>query len=195
MASSNTAGKPSVRILSNPRAGNIGVSLATGVAQPALHAASLQVGRELTKEAASFNRSVSPAVSAANPLTVTTTMFNPLPPDSALGLSAFYISLLSIMCGFLGAILVNTTIDGALGYGVTEIGPKWTQRVPVAISRVHTLLSKWVVALVLVPILTGVLLLVSVGLLGMNAPDVWLLWLFCSFAGIAIAVGTLASRR
>ena len=32
----------------------------------------------------------------------------------------------------------------------------------------------------------------SVGLLGMNAPDVWELWLFTSFAGIAIAAGTLA---
>ena len=186
------AGKPAVRILSNPRAGNIGVSLATGVAQPALRISSLQIGRELTKEATALGRSPSPAVSAANPLTVSTTMFNPLPPNSALGLSAFYISLLSIMCGFLGAILVHTTVDSALGYGVTEIGPKWTQRMPVAITRVHTLLSKWVVALVLVPILTGILLVVSVGLLGMNAPYVWELWLFCSFAGIAIAAGTLA---
>jgi hypothetical protein len=107
-------------------------------------------------------------------------------------LSAFYISLLAIMRGFLGAILVHTTVDAALGYGVTEIGPKWSQRTPVAISRRHTLLSKWVVALVLVPVLTGILLLVSVGLLGMNAPYVWELWLFTSFAGIAIAAGTLA---
>ena len=43
---------------------------------------------------------------------------------------------------------------------------------PVAISRVHTLLAKWAIALVLIPILTGVLLLVSVGLLGMSAPFV-----------------------
>ncbi len=132
-----TSGKPTVRILSNPRAGNIGVSLATGVAQPALLAASLHVGSELTKEAAALGRSPSPAVDAANPLTVSTTMFNPLPPNSALGLSAFYIALLSIMCGFLGAILVHTTVDSALGYGVTEIGPKWSQRMP-SPSRVST---------------------------------------------------------
>jgi YhgE/Pip-like protein len=189
---SDTSGKPTVRILTNPRAGSIGVSLATGVSQPALRAASLEVGRQLGSEAATLHRSVSPGVSASNPLTVTTTMFNPLPPNSALGLSAFYISLLAIMCGFLGAILVHTTVDAALGYGVTEIGPKWSQRMPVPISRRDTLLSKWVVALVLVPVLTGILLLVSVGLLGMNAPYVWELWLFTSFAGIAIAAGTLA---
>ena len=96
------------------------------------------------------------------------------------------------MCGFLGAILVHTTVDAALGYGVTEIGPKWSQRMPVPISRRDTLLSKWVVALVLAPVLTGILLLVSVGLLGMNAPYVWELWLFTSFAAIAIAAGTSA---
>jgi YhgE/Pip-like protein len=189
---SGTSGKPTVHVLTNPRAGSIGVSLATGVSQPALHAASLEVGRQLGAEAATLHRSVSPGVSASDPLTVTTTMFNPLPPNSALGLSAFYISLLAIMCGFLGAILVNTTVDAALGYGVTEIGPKWSQRMPVPISRRDTLLSKWVVALVLVPVLTAILLLVSVGLLGMNAPYVWELWLFTSFAGMAIAAGTLA---
>ncbi len=190
--SSGPRRKPTVRILTNPRAGSIGVGLATGVVQPALHAASLEVGRELTTQAASLDSSVSPGFSATNPLTVAVTMFNPLPPNSALGLSAFYISLLAIMCGFLGAILVNTTVDGALGYGVTEIGPKWSQRMPVAISRRDTLLSKWVVALALVPVLTAVLLFVAVGLLGMNAPYVWELWLFTSFAGIAIAAGTLA---
>ena len=95
------------------------------------------------------------------------------------------------MCGFLGAILINTTVDAALGYGTTEIGPKWSQRLPVAISRWHTLMAKWVVALVVVPVLVGVLLLVAVGLLGMNAPFIGVLWLFASFAAITIAFGTL----
>ncbi len=182
-----------MHILTNPRAGSIGVSLATGVAQPALQAASLKVGSQLDAEANALGRTIEPRDRCGGPAHGRHAPRSiRLPPNSALGLSAFYVSLLSIMCGFLGAILVHTTVDGALGYGVTEIGPKWSQRMPVAISRVHTLLSKWAVALVLVPILTGILLLVSVGLLGMNAPDVWELWLFTSFAGIAIAAGTLA---
>ncbi len=186
------AGTPTVRILTNPRSGSIGVELATGVAQPALALASRQLGSELSTQAAKLGRSASPGVHAADPLTVDTTAFNPLPPDTALGLSAFYVSLLSIMCGFLGAILVHTTVDAALGYGTTEIGPKWTQRTPVAISRWHTLLSKWVIALVLVPVLTGILLLVAVGLLDMDAPAVGELWVFISFAAVTIAAGTLA---
>ena len=114
-SSGDTGGKPTVRILTNPRAGSIGVSLATGVATPALQAASLKVGSQLTSEANSLGRTISPGINAAAPLTVASTAVDPLPPDSALGLSAFDISLLSIMCGFLGAILVHTTVDSAVG--------------------------------------------------------------------------------
>ncbi len=190
--SSSRAGKPTVRLLTNPRAGSIGVELATGVSQPALSAVSLRLGRELSAQAVTFGRTPAAGFSVHNPLTIVSTDYDPLPPNSALGLSAFYVALLSIMCGFLGGILVNTTVDAALGYGITEIGPKWRQRMPVPISRWQTLLSKWVVALVLVPILTAILLLVSVGLLHMNAPYVWELWLFTSFAAVTIAAGTLA---
>jgi YhgE/Pip-like protein len=189
---SASAGTPTIEQLTNPRAGSIGVELATGVTQPALHQASLETGRKLSAEAAKLGRTPGHGVSASNPITMTTSEFRPLPPDSALGLSAFYISLLSIMCGFLGAVLVNSSIDAALGYGTSEIGPRWRQRMPVAISRWQTLLAKASVALVAVPVLTGILLLVAVGLLHMNAPYLGELWLFTSFAGIAIAVGTLA---
>jgi YhgE/Pip-like protein len=189
---SASAGTPTVQLPTNPRAGSIGVELATGVAEPALHQVSLAVGRKLSAEAAKLRRTPASGVSASDPITVATSDFRSLPPDSALGLSAFYISLLSIMCGFMGAVLVNSSIDAALGYGTSEIGPRWRQRMPVAISRWQTLLAKWSVALVAVPILTGILLLVAVGLLHMNAPSAGELWLFTSFAGIAIAAGTLA---
>ncbi len=191
-SSGGKSGKPTVRLLTNPRAGSIGVELATGVSQPALSAVSLRLGRELSAQAATLGRTPSAGVSVHNPLTILSTDYDPLPPNSALGLSAFYVALLSIMCGFLGGILVNTTVDATLGYGITEIGPKWRQRMPVPISRWQTLLSKWLIALVLVPILTLILLLVSVGLLHMNAPHVWELWLFMSFAAVTIAAGTLA---
>jgi YhgE/Pip-like protein len=187
-----SAGKPTAELLTSPRAGSIGVQLAAGVAQPALYEASLELGRKLSAQAAARGRGARPGVSAANPVAVATSEFRPLPPDSALGLSAFYISLLAIMCGFMGAVLVNSSIDAALGYGSSEIGPRWRQRMPVAISRWQTLLAKWSVALVTVPVLTGVLLLVAVVLLHMNAPHAGELWLYTTFAGIAIAAGTLA---
>jgi YhgE/Pip-like protein len=189
---SGSAGTPTIQQLTNPRAGSTGVQLATGVAQPALNQASLALGRNLSAEATKLDRTPSSKASASNPVTVATSEFRSVPPDSALGLSAFYIALLSILCGFLAATLVNSSIDAALGYGTSEIGPKWRQRLPVAISRWQTLLTKWAVTFVAVPILTGIVLLVAIGLLHMNAPYPVELWLFTSLAGIAIAAGTLA---
>jgi len=190
--SSASAGPPAIQLPTNPRAGSMGVQLATGVAEPALQQVSSAVGSKLSSEAAKLGSTPRSGVDTASPITVTTSDFRSVPPDSALGLSAFYISLLALMCGFLGAVLVNSSIDAALGYSTSEIGPRWRQRMPVAISRWQTLLTKWSVALAAVPILTGILLLVAVGLLNMNAPHAGELWLFMSFAGIAIAAGTLA---
>ena len=189
---SGSTGPPTVQLETNPRAGGTGVQLATGVAEPALHQVSLAIGSKLSAEAAKLGRTPEGGITASNPVTVTTSQARSLPPNSALGLSAFYISLLALMCGFLGAVLVNSSVDAALGYSTSEIGPRWRQRMPVAISRWQTLLTKWSVALVAVPILTGILLLVAVGLLHMDAPYVGELWLFLSFTGIAIAAGTLA---
>ena len=152
----------------------------------------VQLGRQLSEEASKLSRAPRNGITTSSSLDVITSEFNPLPPNSALGLSAFYVSLLALMCGFLGAIFINTTVDGALGYGSREIGPKWTQRPPAAITRWQTLLTKWIIAVVIVPMLNGIVLLVAVGILHMNAPFVGELWLFTSFGALAVAVGTLA---
>jgi Protein of unknown function (DUF3533) len=115
-----------------------------------------------------------------------------VPPHSALGLSAFYIALLTTFCGFLGAVIVATTIDAALGYATTEVGPMWRQRQPVPITRVQTLISKWVMAAVLTVVLTGLMLFTAVVILGMNSPDFPSLWLLSWFAATVVAIGTLA---
>jgi ABC-type multidrug transport system permease subunit len=86
---------------------------------------------------------------------------------------------------------VNTTVDSALGYATSEIGPKWSQRAPVRISRWQTLMAKWLMVVVITPLLAGLLLVVAVGILHMDAPSVGYLWLFTSFAAMLIAIGTL----
>jgi YhgE/Pip-like protein len=183
---------PTIRLLTNVRAGSLGVSLATGVANPALTAISRVIGRTVARTVPGLpTADASVAALRANPFTLATVPYRPLPPHSALGLSAFYISLLAIMCGFLGATLINTTVDGALGYATNEVGPKWRQRMPVRITRWQTLLAKWAMALVIPPILTGLLLLVAIGLLSMDASHIVLLWVFLSFGAVVIALGTL----
>jgi hypothetical protein len=183
---------PAIELLTNGRAGSIGVSLATGVVQPAISVISAKIGQRLSSLIPAHGRTTATMkAQRSDPITLASVPYRPLPPHSALGLSAFYISLLTIMCGFLGAILVNSTVDSALGYAITELGPKWRQRAPVPISRWQTLLAKWLMAVVLAPVLTGVMLLVAVGINNMDAPYVWALWLFTSFAAIVTALGTL----
>ncbi len=122
---------------------------------------------------------------------MTTVTYRPLPAHSALGLSAFYLALLTLMCGFLVATITNSGVDSATGYGATEVGPKWRMRRPLPLTRWTTLLTKWTVAAVLAPVLTGLMLSVAVGVLHMYAPNVAALWLFSSFAAIVVAMGTL----
>jgi YhgE/Pip-like protein len=185
---------PAIELLTNSRAGTLGVSLATAVIQPAVAEISSQIGQQLLKSNGSAPAAgTAPALKAlkTDPVTLSAVAYRPLPAHSGLGLSAFYISLLTMMCGFLGATIVNTSVDAYLGYAVSEVGPWWRQRLPQPITRWHTLLAKWIVALGVMPVLTALLLTVAAGILRMDAPHLWYLWLFASFAAVVIAIGTL----
>jgi ABC-type multidrug transport system permease subunit len=63
---------------------------------------------------------------------------------------------------------------------------------PALISRWQTLLAKWVMAVVLTGILTGVFLLVAALIFGMDAPSPLLLWVYGWFGAATIAIGTLS---
>ena len=183
--------KPTVELLTNPRAGTLAVSLATGVLQPALSHASASAGERLVQLGSGRRPGAAANSVLRDPITVSVVPYRPVPSHSALGLSAFYIALLTTFCGFLGAVIVGTSIDAVLGYATTEVGPMWRQRQPVAISRLQTLISKWVMAIGLTVILTGLMLFTAVVILGMNSPDFLSLWLLSWFAATVVAIGTL----
>jgi YhgE/Pip-like protein len=184
--------KATVDLLENPRLGSLAVNLVSAVLTPAIDRISPQIGTTI-KALATSSAAANPVAAAqlADPVGLVTSSYRPLPDHSALGLSAFYVALLAIMSGFVAATLINSSIDAALGYGATDIGPRWRHRRPVAINRRQTLLVKWVAAAVAAPVLTGILLVVSAGLLKMYAPHVLLLWLLMAFASLMIAIGTL----
>jgi YhgE/Pip-like protein len=182
---------PEIVILTNQRAGAEGVSLATGVLLPALRVASQRIGRQLARAGRPAGANPVRGALLADPVTVLTTVYRPLPSNTALGLSAFYIALLTLICGFLGGVIVNTSVDGTLGYATTEIGPRWRQRPPLPISRWQTLITKWVIAAVAAGLLTGLVLLVAAGIFGMDAPNAGLLWLVTWLAATSVAVGTI----
>lgn len=184
-------GLPTVDLLSNQRAGTQGAALAGAVLTPAMDAISEEFGKKLLTEA---GPSAGAAARAAlvDPVKVEAAQYRPLPAKAALGLSAFYISLLMMMCGFIGATIVNAGLDGVLGFAPTEIGPRWMMARPALISRFQTLIAKWAIAAVLTGVLTAIVLLVAAGILGMDAPDPLLLWVYGWFCAATVAVGTLA---
>ncbi|HTX11095.1 MAG TPA: DUF3533 domain-containing protein [Solirubrobacteraceae bacterium] len=187
-----SAGKPIVELLTNQRAGTVGVELASGVLAPAIAVASHRIGQQLL----AASRPAPPAGSAtaallADPIAFASDNYRPLPSHSALGLSAFYVALLALIFGFLSATIINVTVDAATGYATSEIGPKWRQLAPLPINRWQTLLTKWGMALPITGLLMGLMLIVAIGLLGMNAPNAGYLWLFTWLCCASVAAGTL----
>jgi hypothetical protein len=183
------ASLPRVELLMNDRAGSLGVSLADGVLEPALAAVSAGIGRHLQAVAAPGS---APAALLASPVTVTPVDYRPLPAGAGGGLTAFYVALLLTMCGFLGATIVNSAVDSGLGYATSEVGPWWRQRLPRPITRWQTLLAKWAIAVPGTLLFTGLLIAMAAGVLGMDAPHWFELWMYGWFAAAVISVGTLA---
>jgi YhgE/Pip-like protein len=183
--------RPTIDILTNDRSGTLGVGLATGFLEPGLAIASKQVGVQLLARVPAG--ALTPATRAMlnDPVVVTTTPYRPLPPHSALGLSAFYIALLTLTCGFLVGTIVHNGVDSGLGYATTETGPRWHQSQPLPINRWQTLLVKWAVATVLAAVVSGVVLAVAAGVFRMDAPNLTLLWLFMWLCSASVAAGTV----
>ncbi len=182
-----------VQLDENSRLGTLGVNLASGVTTPAIAQISPKIGSQLSALAtpeAKDNPILADRIT--NPITLATATYRPLPDHSALGLSAFYIALLGLISAFVSATLINASVDSALGYASSQLGPRFKQRRPIAIDRRQTFLVKWAIAAAAAPILTGIVLLVAVGILGMYAPHVLLLWAVLTLAALMIATGTLA---
>jgi YhgE/Pip-like protein len=182
---------PQVEIFINQRAGTVGTSLATGILQPALAVASRQIGRRLAPLVPASARAPATRLLLADPVTVTTVPYRPLPDNAGLGLNAFYIALLTLLCGFIGGGIVNSVVDSALGYATTDLGPRWRQRQPLPINRWQTVLIKWGIIAVLTAVLTAVMLLVAWGV-GMDMPYPWLLWVFTWLCAASVGIGTIA---
>ena len=183
---------PTIDLLTNSRAGSLGVSLATGVVQPAISEVSKKISAEVLQPSATDGAaSTTPTALLEDPVSLEAVPFRPLPAHSGVGLTAFYFALLIMMCGFLGATIVNSSIDAALGFAPNEVGPRWRQRLPLKITRWQTLLAKWALAVAIMPLLTGLLLAVAAGVLRMDAPHWWYLWFFAWFTASVVAIGTL----
>ncbi|MEU4358328.1 YhgE/Pip domain-containing protein [Streptomyces virginiae] len=182
---------PTLTVLTNPGKGSLGSSLAGQITTQAAHRASLSVGEQLT---AAAGASAAPATKLllADPVDVVTQVGHPIGTRSGLGLTAFYYTLLLVLAGFMGGNVISNGVDTALGYADNEIGPWHTRRPTVPIDRTQTLLLKMLMTAGITLVSTTLVMVACVGILGMDASHLPLLWVYSYCAALAVGLGVQA---
>lgn len=192
LTTANAKARPAITVLTNPGMGSFGSSLASRITQQAAQQASLAIGRELTAAPATAQAGSTGRLLLADPVTVTTKVGHPIGEHSGLGLTAFYYTLLLVLAGFMGANIIGTGVDSALGYADTEIGPWHTRRPTVPISRTQSLLLKMGMTAGITVLSTTLIMVATVAILGMDASHLPLLWIYSYCASLAVGLGVQA---
>lgn len=187
--------QPIISVQTNPRAGTLAAQIMETITDQAMTEVNATVGAQLTDQVAAAvgDTPISGAarLQLANPIEVVVTSYRPLPEGTGQGLAAFFYTLVLLIVGFSGAMMINSLVDASLGFVPAEYGPwhKSTDTAP--ISRWHTLLVKWAIALISAPIASGVFLGVAAAL-DMAIERPLLLFLYGALAIAAIAVTGLS---
>ncbi|AEN13756.1 MULTISPECIES: DUF3533 domain-containing protein [unclassified Streptomyces] len=184
--------RPALTVLTNPGMGSLGSSLAQRITQRAANEASASIGRELTGSQAAAGQPPGFRLLLADPVAVRVQAGHPIGGHSGLGLSAFYYTLLLVLAGFISANVVHNGVDTSLGYADSEIGPWHTRRPTVPIDRTRTLLVKMGMTAGLSVLTTTLIMVATIGVLGMDAPHLVLLWMFSFCACLTVGLGVQA---
>jgi YhgE/Pip-like protein len=185
--------RPTLTVLTNQSAGSLGSSLARTATTQAAENASLHMGKELTAQIGNAQTKLPAAARLllADPAAVTVKDGHPLDSHSGLGLTAFYYALTLVVVGMLSANVISGQVDHALGYTHNDMGPLRLHRPLIRATRVQTLaISSTLMAGL--SLLMGTLVMAgAVGIMGMDASHLPLLWLY-SVCAIAVAgIGAL----
>ncbi|MFD9370698.1 YhgE/Pip domain-containing protein [Streptomyces sp. NPDC060020] len=182
---------PTLTVLTNPGKGSLGSSLASQITTQAAHRASRAVGEQLTA-AAGASATPTTKLLLADPVDVVTQVGHPIGTHSGLGLTAFYYTLLLVLAGFMGGNVISNGVDTALGYADNEIGPWHTRRPTVPVNRTQTLLLKMLMTAGITLVSTTLVMVACVGILGMDASHLPLLWVYSYCAALAVGLGVQA---
>ncbi len=192
-AAIGTPVRPTLTVLTNQSAGSIGSGLARTATTQAAENASLQVGKELTAQTGARQAKLPAAARLllADPAAVTVEDGHPLGSHSGLGLTAFYYALTLVVCGMLSANVISGQVDHALGYTHNDMGPLRLNRPLIRATRVQTLaISSTLMAGL--SLLMGTLVMAgAVGIMGMDAAHLSLLWLYSVCAIAVTGIGAL----
>ncbi|MFF6881190.1 SNG1 family protein [Streptomyces sp. NPDC012474] len=192
-ASTGTPARPTLTVLTNQSAGSIGSSLARTATTQAAESASLQVGKELTAQGGTGQAKLPAAarVLLADPAAVTVEDGHPLDSHSGLGLTAFYYALTLVVVGMLSANVISGQVDHALGYTHNDMGPLRLHRPLIRATRVQTLAISGTLMAGLSLLMGTLVMAGAVGIMGMDASHLPLLWLYSVCAIAVTGIGAL----
>jgi YhgE/Pip-like protein len=193
--SATTPAKPTITVLTNPRAGTATPGIVTTLADAALAKVDTAVGAQLVSTtrseltAAGQPDAMTGAAIAllSSPISIQVTAHHALPEGTGGGLSAFYYALLLVLAGFTGSMIVSTLVDGSLGFTPSEFGPVYSVARHSGLSRRATLGVKWAIMFALALVVAALYLAVSTAL-GMPVANPLLLWAFSAAAILAVAL-------
>lgn len=167
-------------VSTNPRAGTLGANIAGQTLQRAVAMVDQRVGQRLSQEVAEqTGKAPEPgavALMLANPVEVKSTVHNALPNGTGNGLSAFYYSLLLVLAGVIGSIVVSRSVDA--------MHPERS-----AVSPLRILFIKWSMVAALALLTSAAYLLIALQF-GMPIQNSLTLWLFGVLAITAVGVGS-----
>jgi YhgE/Pip-like protein len=185
--------QPTVQLLTNPRSGSVATSVVQTVGEQTTHAISSRVSTLLTEHGSTVRHAGRPfptaeAILLANPVALNTTQYHPLGNHSGFGLSAFYVTLVLVLGAYMGAGVVSSSVDFALGYQSSERGRRWSSRLPVSITRTQTLAAKAIMSSILSVVTATAVVLTCRFILHMDTPHFGQLWIYSVCASVAVAV-------
>ncbi|UUU31141.1 SNG1 family protein [Streptomyces sp. CA-210063] len=189
-----TPARPTLTVLTNQSAGSVGSSLARATTTQAAESASLQVGKELTSQGGTGRAKLPAAarVLLADPVAVTVEDGHPLDSHSGLGMTAFYYALVLVVVGMLSANVISGQVDHALGYTHNDMGPIRLHRPLIRATRVQTLAISSTLMAGLSLLMGSLVMVGAVGIMGMHAAHLPLLWLYSVCAIAVSGIGALA---
>jgi YhgE/Pip-like protein len=192
-ATTGTPTRPTLTVLTNQSAGSVGSGLARTATTQAAENASLQVGRALTSQGGigQAKLPVAARVLLADPAAVTVKDGHPLDSHSGLGLTAFYYALVLVVCGMLSANVISGQVDHALGYTHNDMGPLRLHRPLIRTTRVQALTISSTLMAGLSLLMGSLVMAGAVGLMGMHAAHLPLLWLYSVCAVAISGIGAL----
>jgi uncharacterized phage infection (PIP) family protein YhgE len=185
---------PQILVHTDAGAGGINTGLVNGNLTPLLKGVGVAMGKQLTATAQTQDElTASSKALLSQPFTIASTPYRTLPEHNGNGTSAFYYTLVIVLLGFIGASIINPSVDSALGFAPTEVGPFVTRGPYQALTRFQTLVIKFGVITVCAPIAAALLQFVGAVVIGLPVSSPWLLWLFSTISIAAIGYGALAA--